>query len=127
MTGPIALPGAPLPMSTATSRQTPQQTQEADALRHAAEEFESVFLSEMLGPMFEGLDTEGLGGGGMGEQIFRPMLVEHYAQAISHSGGVGIADSVVREFMRMQQSQTPPDAEPAAIEILPGEANGAHR
>ncbi|MEQ1820757.1 MAG: rod-binding protein [Terricaulis sp.] len=127
MTGPIALSGAPLPMSTATTRQTPQQTQEADALRRAAEEFESVFLSEMLGPMFEGLDTEGLGGGGMGEQIFRPMLVERYAEAISHSGGVGIADSVVREFMRMQQSQNPPDAEPTAITLSPEDADGAHR
>ena len=116
MTGPIALPGAPLPMSTST-RPTPQQTQEQDALRRAAEEFESVFLSEMLAPMFEGLDTEGLGGGGMGEQIFRPMLVERYAESISRSGGIGTADSVVREFMRMQQAQILP----------PEDADGADR
>lgn len=116
MSGPIALPGAPLPMSTA-ARPTPQQTQEADALRRAAEEFESVFLSEMLGPMFEGIETEGLGGGGMGEQIFRPMLIERYAEAISQAGGVGIAESVVREFMRMQTMQTPP----------PEDTDGAHR
>ncbi|ANP48116.1 hypothetical protein ATE48_16150 [Candidatus Viadribacter manganicus] len=92
-----------------TAAHTPQQSNEADALRRAAEEFESVFLSEMLAPMFEGLDTEGLGGGGMGEQIFRPMLVERYAESISRSGGVGIADSVVREFVRMQQAQTMPE------------------
>jgi peptidoglycan hydrolase FlgJ len=73
-------------------------------LRRAAEEFESVFLSEMLAPMFESLDTDGLGGGGMGEQIFRPMLVERYAEAISHSGGVGIADNILRELMRMQET-----------------------
>lgn len=114
MTGPIALPGAPLPLSTA-SRQTLQPNQDADALRRVAEEFESVFLSEMLAPMFEGLDTEGLGGGGMGEQIFRPMLIERYAESIGRAGGVGIADSVVREFMRMQEAQTPPEA-----------ADGAH-
>jgi Rod binding domain-containing protein len=107
MTEPIALPGAPLPMNTA-SHQAPQQNQQQTALRRAAEEFESVFLSEMLAPMFESLDTEGLGGGGMGEQIFRPMLVERYAESISKAGGVGIADSVVREFMRMQQTQTLP-------------------
>ncbi len=117
MPGPIALPGAPLPMSTAT-RQIPQQPSEADALRRAAEEFESVFLGEMLGPMFDGLDTEGLGGGGMGEQIFRPMLIERYAESISRAGGVGIADSVVREFMRMQQTQEAP---------LPETPDGADR
>ena len=127
MPAPIALPGAPLPMSTATTRQTTPQSQEAEALRHAAEEFESVFLSEMLAPMFEGLDTEGLGGGGMGEQIFRPMLVERYAESISRSGGVGIADSVVREFMRMQQSQNLPDAPPGPIATSSEDADGAHR
>ena len=126
MSGPIALPGAPLPMST-TTQAAPQQSEQETALRRAAQEFESVFLSEMLAPMFEGLDTEGLGGGGMGEQIFRPMLVERYAESISRSGGVGIADSVVREFMRMQQSQASPDPEPAPIEILPGDTSGAHR
>lgn len=107
MNGPIPLPGAPLPMSTGAAS-TLRQTQEADALRRAAEEFEAVFLSEMLGPMFDGIETDGLGGGGMGEQIFRPLLIEKYAESISRSGGVGIADSVVREFMRMQQAQSPP-------------------
>lgn len=107
MPDPIATPGAPLPMSTARrpQAQAPEQSQEAQQLRRAAEEFESVFLSEMLAPMFEGISTDGLGGGGMGEEMFRPMLVERYADSISRSGGIGIADSVVREFMRMQAGQ----------------------
>ena len=86
--------GAPLPIA-------PQPTPPAE-VRRAAEEFESVFLAQMLAPMFEGLDTDGLGGGGLGEEIFRPMLIERYAQALSRAGGVGIADSVMRELMRMQ-------------------------
>jgi flagellar protein FlgJ len=111
MTGPVALPGAPLPISTAAQGQQQPQAQARDEMRRAAEEFEAVFLSEMLAPMFESLDTEGLGGGGMGEQIFRPMLVERYAESISRSGGVGIADSIVREFMRMQEAElTTPEA-----------------
>ncbi|MGQ0532334.1 MAG: rod-binding protein [Caulobacteraceae bacterium] len=112
MTGPIALPGAPLPMATQQSREGAP-----DELRRAAEEFEAVFLSEMLSPMFEGLDTDGLGGGGMGEEIFRPMLVERYAEAISRAGGVGIADSIVAELMRMQET----------VATLPETPNGADR
>jgi Rod binding domain-containing protein len=96
---PLPLPGAPLPLATAGLQ--PANAAQAE-LRRAAEEFEAVFLSEMLAPMFEGLDSDGLGGGGMGEQIFRPMLVERYAEAISRAGGVGIADSVVREMLRLQ-------------------------
>src|SRR5262245_55509004 len=102
--GPVSplLNGAPLPLRSAPS---PRATQGADEARRAAEEFESVFLSEMLAPMFEGLDSDGLGGGGMGEQIFRPMLVERYAESITRAGGVGIADSIVRELLRMQEAQ----------------------
>ena len=74
-------------------------------MRRAAEEFEAVFLAQMMAPMFEGLDTDGLGGGGMGEEIFRPMLIERYAEALSQAGGVGIADSIVRELMRLQEAQ----------------------
>jgi Rod binding domain-containing protein len=104
MTGSIALPGAPLPIATAP---TPTSPAVPDEIRRAAEEFESVFLSEMLAPMFEGLQTDGLGGGGMGEEIFRPMLVERYAESITRSGGVGIADSIIRELMRMQETVIP--------------------
>jgi peptidoglycan hydrolase FlgJ len=110
MPGPIALSGSPLPMNA-----SPQAAQEQTELRRAAEEFESVFLAEMLAPMFDGIETDGLGGGGMGEQMFRPMLVERYAEAISRAGGVGIADSVVREMMRMQEAQiVPPEADDGA-------------
>lgn len=105
---PLPLPGAPLP-TTAPRRPEPPVPPE---VRRAAAEFEAVFLSEMLAPMFDGLDTEGLGGGGMGEQIFRPMLVERYAQALSSAGGVGIADSVIRELMRLQASPMPTEGAP---------------
>lgn len=93
---PNALAGAPLAPRPAAAV--------PDDIRRAAEEFEAVFLAEMLAPMFEALDTEGLGGGGMGEQIFRPMLVERYAEAMSRAGGVGVAESVIRELMRLQQT-----------------------
>jgi len=113
MSEPIALPGAPLPMST-TPRPREDDPRMAE-MRRAAEEFEAIFLAQMMAPMFEGLDTDGLGGGGMGEEIFRPMLIERYADALSQAGGVGIADSIVRELMRLQET-VPPEA-----------ANGADR
>jgi Rod binding domain-containing protein len=97
---PLPLAGAPLlpaPPDPATSE-----------IRRAAQDFESMFLSEMLAPMFESLDTEGLGGGGLGEQIFRPMLVEQYAKAVANAGGIGLADSVVRELTALQAAIAPP-------------------
>jgi peptidoglycan hydrolase FlgJ len=107
--GLIPLAGAPLPMRTA-----PEPQRAPDEVRRAAEEFEAVFLGEMLSPMFDGLNTDGLGGGGMGEEIFRPMLVERYAESITRAGGVGIADSIVRELLRLQEAVTPEAEDGAA-------------
>ena len=105
-----SLQGAPLPLDP---RAATAQTSQADRARHAANEFEAVFLNEMLAPMFEGLSTDGLGGGGTGEEMFRPMLIDQYAQAIQHAGGIGIADQIVRELTRMQTvNATPNPQEP---------------
>jgi Rod binding domain-containing protein len=105
MDGPtlMPLPGAPLPARPAADAGQ-------DEIRRVAQEFEAVFVAEMLAPMFESLDTDGLGGGGMGERMFRPMLVERYAQAIAKAGGVGVADYNIAELNRMQTVEiTPPE------------------
>ena len=81
----------------------PGQYQTRAQIRDAAEQFEAVYLSEMLGPMFENLETEGPFGGGNGERIFRSVMLQEYGLAIAKSGGVGIADAVERELLKMQE------------------------
>lgn len=71
-------------------------------LEQVATEFEAMALAELLKPMFEALDTEGLGGGGMGEQMFRPMLVQSYAQGLAANGGVGLSQAVLGALMHYQ-------------------------
>ena len=88
---------------TAQALGTKGNTQE---LRRAAEEFEAVFLAQMLAPMFEIAKTDGLFGGGPGEDVYRSMMVEEYGKAIARSGGVGIADHVERELLRIQEAST---------------------
>ena len=107
----ITLPGAPLPLAGAARAPAPQEA--PDDVRRVAEEFEAIFIAQMLAPMFQGIETDGLGGGGVGEEMFRPMLIERYAEALSQSGGVGIADSIVRELLRMQTMAQPTVAEDA--------------
>mgnify|MGYP001366477462 CR=1 FL=1 len=67
-----------------------------------ARQFERMFISEMLAPMFQGLETDGPTGGGNAEATFRPMLVDQYADAIARGGGPGIADAVLKEILRLQ-------------------------
>ena len=73
------------------------------AARDAAEQFEAVFLSQMLAPMFETVPTDGFMGGGHAEQVYRGMMVEEMSKEIAKQGGVGIADSVYREILKLQE------------------------
>ena len=76
-----------------------------EAARKTSEDFEALFIAEMLGPVFEDLKIEGMFGGGSGEEIYRSLMVQEYGKAIARSGGVGIAETVQREILRMQEMQ----------------------
>ncbi|MBP2298791.1 rod-binding protein [Azospirillum picis] len=73
-------------------------------LHKSADEFESQFISQMLSPMFESLPTDETFGGGRGEDMFRPMLVEQFGKQISRRGGFGIANQVYGELLRAQEA-----------------------
>lgn len=82
-----------------TARIDPEQA------RKAAQDFESVFLSQYIGFMFEGIRTDGMFGGGTGEDIFRSLLVQEYGRLIAERGGVGIADAVMTQLIAMQETR----------------------
>lgn len=73
-------------------------------LRQAAQDFESVFVSQMLAPMFAGLKTDGLFGGGHAEGIYRAMMTDEMGASIARAGGVGIADSIYEQLLRLQEA-----------------------
>ena len=75
---------------------------EAEA-RKAGEEFESMFMSQMLSHMFAGIETNEMFGGGHGETMMRSMLVDEYAKEMTRAGGIGIADAVTREILKIQE------------------------
>jgi Rod binding domain-containing protein len=68
----------------------------------AAREFDAVFLAQMLKPMFEGLRTDGAFGGGFAEEIYRGLLMEHIGREMAATGGIGLAESVLAEMVKMQ-------------------------
>jgi|APTNR8051073442_1049403.scaffolds.fasta_scaffold05358_3 Rod binding domain-containing protein len=93
--------------ATAAGPRLPSLGREADgaAIRRAAQEFESVFIGEMLKPMFENLETEEPFGGGHAEQVWRGLQVDEFGKAITRAGGIGLADQVAREMLALQESQ----------------------
>ena len=91
---PPPLPGAK--MATADQRAR---------IKDAAQAFEAQLLSQMMQPMFEGLSTSKPFGGGEGEGTFRSFLLDAIGKQMARSGGVGIAQPVMREMLKMQGLQ----------------------
>ncbi|MBP7336636.1 rod-binding protein [Niveispirillum sp.] len=71
----------------------------------AAQEFEAVFLSQMLSQMWQGVESDETFGGGEAENTWRGMMVEEYGKQISKAGGLGLADQVKAEMIRMQEQE----------------------
>lgn len=68
-----------------------------------ARDFEAVFISQMFEQMFADVKTDGLGGGGSGERIFRSMIVQEIGRQMANQGGMGLADTVKRELIALQE------------------------
>ena len=76
-----------------------------DRMRETAENFEATFLAQMMKPMFEGLKTDGPFGGGEGESTWRSFMIEAMAKQTVKAGGIGLADTVVAQMLKMQEAQ----------------------
>ncbi len=71
-----------------------------------ATDFEGMFAAQMLQPMFEGLETNPLFGGGHGEEMMKGFLVEEYGKIAARSGSLGIASAVRQELIRAQSASS---------------------
>lgn len=74
-----------------------------DPIRKVAEEYEGIFLSNLMETMFANLETDGPFGGGQAEKMYQSMMVQEYGSAISKNGGVGIADAIARDLLALQE------------------------
>jgi flagellar protein FlgJ len=73
-------------------------------IKNAAEQFESVFLTNMFEEMFAGIqEQEGPLGAGEAQSAWRSMLVEEYANTVARNGGIGVAEHVQRELIALQE------------------------
>ncbi len=89
-----ANPAAPIdPVADAAARAKINKTAKA---------FEASFVSIMLGQMFEGVSTAAPFGGGQSETAFRSFLTDAMGQSIAKHGGLGVADQVRRELLKLQ-------------------------
>jgi Rod binding domain-containing protein len=88
----------PVPAPRTSGATTP------DAALRTGRNFEQMFLAQMLTPIFDTLPTDGAFGGGHAEQMMRSFQVDSYADAIMRSGGIGLAQNIAMEILRLQET-----------------------
>lgn len=91
------------PFSLSNAQATQQDMTPKERARATAEQFEGVFLNQMLSAMFEDIGENDTFNGGYAEDTYRGLLTETYADTITKAGGIGVADSIMRELIGLQE------------------------
>lgn len=82
------------------------------AIDRAAQAFEAQALGALFQPIFAAAGTARSSfGGGAGEEAWRPMFIDSIATRLAAAGGLGIAQSVRAEMLRMQAAADSPNHE----------------
>jgi len=74
-----------------------------DQVDKVSKDFESMFVSQMLEQMFgESEGDEAFGNSETGD-VYKGLMMDEYGKQISRAGGIGIADYVKKELLKLQE------------------------
>lgn len=92
-------------MSTIPMLKTDTSAPGYERLHKQAVELEGVFLNTLMKEMFSSIDTsEESFGGGFAEETWRGMQAEQFAGALAEKGGIGLADQLMGDLLRLQEA-----------------------
>jgi peptidoglycan hydrolase FlgJ len=76
----------------------PTEIDKNSKLYEVSQEFEAIFIKQMLNVMRETVNKSGLIDGGMAEEIFEDMLYDEYALNMAKTAQFGLADSIYSQL-----------------------------
>jgi len=74
-----------------------------DQINKVSKDFESMFIGQMVEQMFGDSQGEEAFGNKETSDIYKGMMADEYGKQISRAGGIGIADYVKQELMKLQE------------------------
>ena len=77
-----------------------------DQLKKLAQEFESLFLTQLLSVMREGIGEDGFFGGSTGSELYTSMMDQALARSLAEKGGIGLAKPLY-EYLKGRAGSTP--------------------
>lgn len=103
-------PGAPLPsvfdVNALSSLKSQVKSEDPEALRAAAKQFEALFLQMVLKSMRDAMPREGLFDNDQ-SRMYESLLDQQLAQVMSSKNGVGLAAVIERQLMRKPDAAVP--------------------
>ena len=77
-----------------------RNTKRDDKLYQACQDFEAIFVKEMLKSMKSTVQKSGLLDGGFAEEIYDDMLYDEYAKKMTKTASFGITESLYKQLSR---------------------------
>ena len=81
-----------------TGPKTQSRIEMDSRLYKACEDFEAIFLKQMLKAMRKTVNKAGLLDGGFAEEVYEDMLYDEYAKSMAKTAGFGLAAKLYRQF-----------------------------
>ena len=72
-------------------------------LKKVAEEFEAVFIAQLLKIMRETIEESGTEGSGFGKSVYTELFDQEIALAMARRGALGIGDIIYKSFAEEQE------------------------
>lgn len=94
-----------IPMNPALLNK-PMPDMDMARIEETARDFEAMFITEMLRPMFQGIEVNEMFGGGKGEEVFSSLMLDEYGKNMAAAGTLGIADLVKEQLIALQSGLT---------------------
>ena len=79
-----------------------KQINRGSKLYKACQEFEAIFIKQMLNVMRKTVNKTGLLNGGFAEEVFEDMLYDEYAKKMSESANFGLSDTLYKQLSNFQ-------------------------
>jgi Rod binding domain-containing protein len=107
----------PVAASAAARAPSVMSPAEERRLRATAHEVESIFLQHLLKTMRQASGSTGTLLTGTGQRVYQEMMDEQLGRTLSKGGGIGLADMLVRDVLRRQESAKMPSSPPGEVPI----------
>ncbi len=70
------------------------------AAKKVARDFEAMFVGMMIKSMRDSVGKDSLTNGGHGEEVYRSLLDQEYAKAVSENHSLGLAERIEKELLK---------------------------